>query len=119
MPDNSLAGVIDRLRPSVLRRRAFKLAQRRLRGHGLSLVEAPSRSLGPPTWDVWDWVAKTTQVRTLIDIGANDGSYAEYLNEFFHPRVVHAFEPLAASQPQLAGLDARLPHLTVHPLALA
>src|SRR3954451_5105975 len=119
MPEGGLGGVIERLRPSTLRRRAFKLAQRRLRGHGLSLVEAPARSLGPPTWDVWDWVAKTTNVRTLIDIGANDGAYAEYLNDFFKPGAVHVFEPLAASQPHLRELGARLPHLTVHPVAVA
>src|SRR3954469_24341253 len=119
MPEGGLGGVIELLRPSTLRRRAFKLAQRRLRGHGLALVEAPARKVGPPTWDLWDWVARTTQVRTLIDIGANDGAYAEYLNDFFKPEVVHAFEPLAPTQPQLAALSARLPHLTVHALALA
>jgi FkbM family methyltransferase len=120
MPDaGRLGDVIGRLTPSTLRRRAFKLAQRRLRGHGLALVQAPARTVGPPVWDVWDWVAKATQIRTLIDIGANDGSYSEYLNDFFKPAAVHAFEPLAATQPKLAELDARLPHLTVHPLALS
>src|SRR4051812_441410 len=114
MPDGRQFGMFDRLRPSTLRRRAFKLAQRRLRGHGLSLVEAPARSLGPPTWDVWDWVAKTAQIKTLIDIGANDGAYSGYLNDFFKPTAVHAFEPLPASQPRLTELMARLPHLTVH-----
>src|SRR6478609_7160190 len=102
MPDGGLGDVLGRLRPSMLRRRAFKLAQRRLRGHGLSLVEAPARTEGPPVWDIWDWVAKTTQIRTLIDIGANDGGYSAYLNDFFKPTAIHAFEPLAASQPELA-----------------
>jgi FkbM family methyltransferase len=119
MPDRGLGNVIVRLTPPTLRRRAFKLAQRRLRGHGLALVEAPARTEGPPVWDIWDWVARSTTIRTLIDIGANDGAYSEYLNDFFKPVAVHAFEPLAATQPSLAALDARLPHLTVHPLALS
>ena len=119
MPEGMLAWAGARLRPSVLRRRAFKIAQRGLRAYGLSLVAAPSRTVGGPDWDVWDWVKQTVQIRTLIDIGANDGAYAEYLNDFFKPSVVHAFEPLAASHVQLAELSARMPHLTVHPLALA
>jgi FkbM family methyltransferase len=119
VPAGALGGVIARLRPSTLRRRAFKLAQRKLRARGLALVTAPSRTEGPPVWDVWDWVAQSTRIRTLIDIGANDGGYTEYLNGFFKPAAVHAFEPLAASQPSLTALDARLPHLTVHPVALA
>src|SRR4051812_40884568 len=116
MPEGGLGGVIELLRPSALRRRAFKLAQRRLRGHGLALVEAPARKVGPPTWDLWDWVARTTQVRTLIDIGANAGASAESLNAFLKPEVVRAFEPQAATELRLTQLGARLPHLTVHPL---
>jgi FkbM family methyltransferase len=114
-----LAWARARLQPSVLRRRAFKMAQRRLRAHGLSLVAAPSRMVGGPNWDVWDWVNQTARIRTVIDIGANDGAYAEYLNDFFKPSVVHAFEPLAASRVQLDELSTRMPHLTVHPIALA
>ena len=106
------------LSPS-LRRRLVKLAQRRFRRHGYSLVLAPSRGSGAPVWDVWDWVRDTTKIRTIVDIGANDGAYSEYLSGFFEPEAVHAFEPLPSCQEPLAALRKRLPKLTVHPVALA
>jgi FkbM family methyltransferase len=110
---------MHRLLSPGLRRRLFKIAQRRLRRYGCSLVVVPSRGAGAPIWDVWDWVRDTSQIRTVIDIGANDGSYAEYLNEFFEPLAVHAFEPLIEGQVKLAELRSRMSHLTVHPVALA
>jgi FkbM family methyltransferase len=110
--------VTSLLSPS-LRRRLVKIAQRRFRRHGYSLVVAPSRGSGAPVWDVWDWVRDTTRIRTIVDIGANDGSYSEYLSGFFEPEVVHAFEPLPSCQASLAALQQRLPTLTVHPVALA
>jgi FkbM family methyltransferase len=102
-----------------LRNELVKLAQRRARRFGYSLVVAPSRGAGPPTWDVWDWVRDSTQIQTIVDIGANDGAYAEYLAGFFRPKVVHAFEPLQSCQAQLEALRQRLPHLTIHPIALS
>jgi FkbM family methyltransferase len=100
-------------------RRLFKFAQRRLRRLGYSLVIAPSRGDGAPVWDVWDWVRDTTNVRTLVDIGAHDGAHSEYLSGFFKPETVHVFEPLPSCQPSLAALKARLPNVTVHQVALA
>jgi FkbM family methyltransferase len=111
--------MLSGLVPPSLGRRLFKLAQRRLRRHGLSLVAVPPRGDGPPTWDVWDWVHQTTSIRTLIDIGAHDGEYAAYLSQFFNPTAVHVFEPQADLQPKLTALRQRIPHLTIHPLALA
>ena len=95
------------------------MAQRRLRGYGYSLVVAPSRGSGAPIWDAWDWIRETTKVRTIVDIGANDGAYSEYLSDFFAPAVVHAFEPLPSCQEPLAALSKKLPNLTVHQVALA
>jgi FkbM family methyltransferase len=111
--------MLRRLLSPSLRRELVKLAQRRVRRFGYSLVVAPSRGAGPPTWDVWDWVRDSTKIRTVIDIGANDGAYAAYLNGFFKPVAVHAFEPLPACQEKLVALRQQIPHLTIHPLALA
>jgi FkbM family methyltransferase len=80
-------------------------------------VPSPPRS-GAPDWDVWDWVKTTSQIRTIIDIGANDGSFAEFLNRFFQPAVLHVVEPLPSCQPKLAALKQRIPHMTIHQLAL-
>ena len=119
MRDGGRDSVMSRLLSPALRRRIVKTAQRRLRRYGYSLVVAPSRGAGAPVWDVWDWVRDTARIRTVVDIGANDGSYTAYLNEFFEPVAVHAFEPLAEGQAKLAAMRSRMPHLTVHPVALA
>ena len=108
-----------RLLSPVMRRRLVKFAQRRFRRFGYSLVLAPAHGAGAPVWDVWDWIRASSCIRTIVDIGANDGSYSAYLNGFFSPGAVHAFEPLAEGQARLEALKARIPHLSVHPLALA
>ena len=110
---------LGRLLSPARRKWLLKLLQRRARRYGYSLVAAPPPSAGAPVWDIWTWVRATTSIRTVIDIGANDGQYAEYLNDFFRPSVVHAFEPLAGCQPKLAALGQKIPHLTVHLLALS
>ena len=98
--------------------RLRKVVQRRLRRYGYSLVKAPARASGAPVWDVWDWIGQTADIRTILDIGANDGGYVEYLDGFFHPATIHAFEPLAACQERLRALQTRMPHLRLHDVAL-
>src|SRR5438067_240333 len=111
--------VIRRLLTPTMRTRLRKIVQRRLRRYGYSLVPASARGAGAPTWDVWTWIRDTSNVQTIIDIGANTGSYVEYLNGFFKPAAIHAFEPQAACQSRLAALRASIPQLTIHQLALA
>src|SRR4051794_38151517 len=102
-----------------MRTRLRKIVQRRLRRYGYSLVPASARGAGAPAWDVWSWIRETSDIRTIVDIGANTGAYVSYLHEFFHPAAIHAFEPLAACQPKLAALREQIPALTIHQLALA
>ena len=111
--------MIRRLLTPTMRTRLRKIVQRRLRRYGYSLVPAAARGAGAPVWDVWTWIQSTSNVRTVIDIGANTGSYVEYLNSLFRPAAIHAFEPLPSCQPRLAALGETIPHLTVHRLALA
>src|SRR6266496_1051166 len=111
--------MIRRLLTPTIRTRLRKIVQRRLRRYGYSLVPASARGAGAPTWDVWTWIRETSNVRTIVDIGANTGSYVEYLNGFFKPAAIHAFEPQAACQPKLAALRPSIPRLTIHQLALA
>jgi FkbM family methyltransferase len=72
-----------------------------------------------PTKDVWVWLRATARIGTVIDIGANTGDYAEFLDGFFKPRAIYAFEPLASCQPRLAALAEKIPHLRVFQVALA
>lgn len=73
----------------------------------------------PPAADVWSWIRSMTRIATIIDIGANSGDYAEFLDSFFRPKMIYAFEPLASCQAPLRELAGRLPHLEVMQLALA
>lgn len=99
--------------------RLFKLARRRLRKAGYSLVRSPLRQTGAPDWDVLDWIAAQARIRTIVDIGASDGEYGAYLRDFFGAATIHAFEPLAESFAKLADLKARIPGLIVYPVALS
>src|SRR5947207_1484013 len=111
--------MIGRVLTPTMRARLRKLLQRRLRRYGYSLVPAAARGAGAPGWDVWSWIRDTSHIRTVIDIGANTGSYVAYLNELFAPTAIHAFEPQADCQPTLEALRATIPRLTIHQLALA
>lgn len=87
-----------------------------------ALLEASRFEYTPPpprpALDVWVWVRNTLSVKTVIDIGANTGDYAEFLNDFFRPAVVYAFEPLASCQPRLQALKERIGHMQVFQVAL-
>jgi len=111
--------MIRRLLTPTVRTRLRKIVQRRLRRYGYSLVPAAARGAGAPAWDVWTWIQNTSNVRTVIDIGANTGSYGQHLNSLFKPTAIHAFEPLPSCQQKLAALSETIQHLTVHRLALA
>lgn len=73
----------------------------------------------PPSKDVWSWLHTSASIGTVIDIGANTGDYAEFLNSFFKPNAIFAFEPLASCQPRLQALAEQIPHLRVFQVALA
>ncbi len=72
-----------------------------------------------PPKDVWVWLRSTARIGTVIDIGANTGDYAEFLDGFFKPSTIYAFEPLASCQPRLAALAEKMPHLRVFRVALS
>lgn len=74
--------------------------------------------IAPPNLDVWIWVRNTYSIKTIIDIGANTGDYAEFLASFFRPAAVYAFEPLASCQPGLQQLAQRLGNMQVFQVAL-
>jgi FkbM family methyltransferase len=73
----------------------------------------------PPSKDVWSWLHSSANIGTVIDIGANTGDYAEFLESFFKPKAIFAFEPLESCQPRLQTLAEQIPHLRVFQVALA
>ena len=63
------------------------------------------------------WLRSTASIGTVIDIGANDGAFLEFLQQFFRAQRSLAFEPLPSAR---ALLEARgIPGLTVFPHALS
>ena len=72
----------------------------------------------PPALDVWVWVRASLSVATVIDIGANTGEYVEFLNTFFRPQTVYAFEPLASCQPRLQQVAERIGNMQIFQVAL-
>jgi FkbM family methyltransferase len=60
-----------------------------------------------------DWLKRGRTFRTLIDIGANDGRYGEYLRSVFGVSRAIAFEPLPTRTAELRSRG-----FEVHPVAL-
>lgn len=60
------------------------------------------------------WLADRRAISTIVDIGANDGAYAAYLERTFDAKQVHAVEPLPQHHEQLIQRG-----FIVHPVALS
>ena len=58
------------------------------------------------------------RVRTILDVGANQGEFVARSGAMFPEASIHAFEPLPVCRPQLESLVSRYPKLEVHPVAL-
>jgi len=55
--------------------------------------------------------------RTILDIGANEGQFADYINRFFPTADIYSFEPLAYPFEQLSALASQ--NSRIHPYNLA
>jgi FkbM family methyltransferase len=80
---------------------------------GISVAPAP-----PPP-DLWSWLVQYRPITTLIDIGANDGAFGEFISGFLHVNRCYAFEPQARLQAQIEKRLAHVRHKRVFPLALS
>lgn len=49
----------------------------------------------------WDDIARPREYKTVLDIGASDGSSARILREYFPTAEIHSFEPLKSSYEKL------------------
>jgi FkbM family methyltransferase len=57
-------------------------------------------------------------VRTILDIGANEGQFARVLRRLFPRATIHSFEPVPSAYARLAGAAAKDGRLHAHRLAL-
>jgi FkbM family methyltransferase len=97
--------------------RLKQIVQATLRRQGYELRPvADERSIDASN-SLFQWLRKTARVGTVIDIGANDGEFLEFLQRFFNAERSLAFEPIPAAR---AVLEKRgIPGLKVFPHALS
>lgn len=77
--------------------------------------------LAPPKFepDMWYWLKQTATVQTVIDIGANNGDFAEFLTNFFGAETTYIFEPLSLYAEDLELKKNRIGNLKVFNVALS
>jgi FkbM family methyltransferase len=65
----------------------------------------------PP--DIWTWLASLAPLGTLVDIGANDGAFGEFLANHLRVERAYFIEPLARLRPQIEArvLRTARPHI--------
>ena len=67
---------------------------------------------------LFERVKSVADIRTVLDVGANQGEFARYAADCFPNATIHCFEPLPVCQPQLKTLAAGCSRIKVHPVAL-
>src|SRR5687768_8651393 len=87
----------------------------RARGYELRRI-ADDRSIDASN-SLFRWLRGAAEIGTVIDIGANDGAFLEFLQRFFRAGLSIAFEPMPAAR---QALEARgIPGLRCFPHALS
>ncbi len=69
--------------------------------------------------DLWKWLETDRSLTTLIDIGANDGSFGAFLARHLRCRQTFAFEPQPHCLPALQACAATQPAMKIFNLALS
>jgi FkbM family methyltransferase len=95
---------------SLIRRLLFNMGYEIRRLHGGSDGTSP---------DFWTWLRVSGGVRTIIDIGANNGEFAEFLSTFFDAQHTIAIEPLPGCVAQIRQRKRDIRNLTVFECALS
>lgn len=73
-------------------------------------------SLRPPP-DIWNWLRQECAIRTIVDIGAHSGEFAQFLSDYFRPERFYALEPLPDCLPLLRARSGAIRNLEVLPYA--
>jgi FkbM family methyltransferase len=69
--------------------------------------------------DMWVWLRKNYAINTIIDIGANNGDFAEFLANYFQAEETYAFEALPSYIPELEAKKATISNFHIFNVALS
>jgi FkbM family methyltransferase len=64
-----------------------------------------TKAVSTPVPDIWAWLASLGPLGTLIDIGANDGAFGEFLARHLQVRRAYFFEPQRTLIDQIKARD--------------
>ncbi len=95
-----------------------RLIRRVLNGLGYEVRRLSGRSAGSSP-DIWTWLRVSGGIRTILDIGANNGEFAEYLSTYFDARRTVAIEPLPGCAAQVRQREKAIRNLTVFECAVS
>jgi FkbM family methyltransferase len=95
-----------------------RLVKRALRGLG---YEIRRLGLNPVSMasDIWQWIRDTQGIKTVIDVGAHDGEFAQFLSTYLGAEATYAFEPQWQCAEFLARRAKQLPNFHVFNVALS
>ena len=69
--------------------------------------------------EIWPWLKQAFSIKTIIDIGANNGDYAEFLSHYFDVKQTYVFEPLPSCIKDLEDKQNRIQNFTFFNVALS
>lgn len=95
-----------------------RLIRRVLNGLGYEVRRLSPRSEGGSS-DIWTWLRVSGGIRTILDIGANNGEVAEFLSTYFDARQTIAIEPLPGCAAQIRQREKKIRNLTVFECAVS
>lgn len=85
-------------------------------GYEVRRVNRPLEGSSP---DIWTWLRTSSGIRTVIDVGANNGEFAEYLSSYFDAVRTVAIEPLPGCAEQIRQREKAIRNLTVFECAVS
>ncbi len=85
-------------------------------GYEVRRVDGGTKGVAP---DIWTWLRKSGDIRTILDIGANNGEFAEYLSSYFDASKTIAIEPLPGCAAQVRQREKTIKNLTVFECAVS
>lgn len=86
-------------------------------GYELRAIDGNSPTEKGP--DFWIWLRKTQNIKTIIDIGAYNGEFAQFLAKYFKASETYAFEPLPSCIPKIESRASKIPNLKIFNLGLS